>query len=316
MIIEVPANTRRKFGWSKRQKALAEHVIQKVEELQDYQPLTLRQVYYRLVASEIIPNKKTAYSDLSSLISRMRIDRMLPWEAVEDRVRRVTTKQGIENPLEFIKQQVERFGAGYRRCLVQNQRNYVEVWCEKDALAKIFESVANGYCLRTVVCRGYNSTSFLHDYSIRANEAIERDQTPVVIYFGDLDPSGWNCLEATAISLRDDFGLENVVYDRAGLNPDQVSEFSLPCSVDALKDQDTRSKSYIKRFGRIAVELDAVHPRDLEALAKDAIFRHLGFDMMVEQYERQKTDQEKVTAIKSWVTDVVNYAYSEGILQD
>ncbi len=69
----------------KNGKKQAEQILEVTEELRSYFPLTLRQVYYRLVAAEVIKNNRSRYNDLSKVIKQMRLDKMLPWNVIEDR---------------------------------------------------------------------------------------------------------------------------------------------------------------------------------------------------------------------------------------
>ncbi|MBF0477634.1 MAG: hypothetical protein HQK59_17775, partial [Deltaproteobacteria bacterium] len=181
MIIEVPKNTRRKFGWGGKRKDSAEQVIQAAEELREFWPLTLRQLYYRLVASGAIPNKKSAYKTLSELVKNMRKAEMLEWGSIEDRGRRVSAKLGFTSPEAFLEQELKSFLEGYSRCLVQEQRNHLELWIEKDALSQVFQPIADTYCIRTVICKGFSSVTLLRNFYERASRALERDQTPIVI---------------------------------------------------------------------------------------------------------------------------------------
>jgi len=123
---------RRGIPWTPKRQKQAEQILSVVNGLAAYWPLTLRQVYYRLVAAGVIANTRSKYNDLSKVIKQMRLDAMLPWEAMEDRVRRVSTKRGFEDADTFIARELRWFLSGYSRCLVQGQENYVEVWCEKD----------------------------------------------------------------------------------------------------------------------------------------------------------------------------------------
>ena len=63
--------------------------------------------------------------------------------------------------------------------------SYVEVWCEKDALAGVLMTETEVYDVPLMVARGYSSISFLHP----AAQAIKAKKKPAYIYhFGDLDP--------------------------------------------------------------------------------------------------------------------------------
>ena len=130
---------RRNWTWTNYRIDQGEKVIEIVNELEAYWPLTLRQIYYRLVASDHIPNTRSRYKDLSTLIKYMRLSDWLPWEVLEDRVRRVSEKPGWGDHTEFVEAHKGAFLAGYERCYVQDQECYVEIWTEKDALSQIFE---------------------------------------------------------------------------------------------------------------------------------------------------------------------------------
>jgi len=269
-----------------------------VNELREYWPLTLRQIYYRLVAARCIENTRSQYTDLSVLVKQMRLDDWLPWEVLEDRVRRVTYKRGWEDHNEFLEAYIEQFLEGYERCYVQGQERYVELWCEKDALSQVFEKVAYPYCIRAVTCRGYQSITFLDDFRRRAQDAMDQSQTPVILYFGDLDPSGVQMLEATKQTLEDEMKLWGVEYHRVALTPDQVAAFNLPNDPSAVKTTDKRYKSYARRFGDIAVELDALHPKTLRELAVEAIERQFDMELFRVQLEVEHMEQERLAVIK------------------
>ncbi len=219
-------NGRRKWSWTPLQLKKADDVMVVVDELKPDWPLTLRQIYYRLVANGLIENSKSQYNMLSKLVKWMRIDENLPWSALEDATRTVTNKKGYENLNEFIESEVSWFLRGYSRCLVQGQDKYIEVWVEKNALFRIFDGVVHPYCMRTVVCRGYQSVTFLADFYSRAERALMNGKTPIVLYFGDLDPSGVQMLEATIETLEDELDLYGVEFKRIGLNPEHITQYS------------------------------------------------------------------------------------------
>jgi hypothetical protein len=171
-------------------EVLVPETIEVLNELEDYWPLTLRQVYYRLVAAQIIENHLNQYKSLSVLLTKLRRLDIVPWEVIEDRTRRLSAKRGWEDSKEFADYELEQFLRSYDRCLVQNQENYVELFVEKDALATIFENVAWPYCVRVVTCKGQISATYVNSYAERAEAAIDRGQKPIILHFGDLDPTG------------------------------------------------------------------------------------------------------------------------------
>lgn len=294
---------RRKWSWTSHRVDQANDVIGVVNDLEEWWPLTLRQIYYRLVAAGKIENTRSRYNDLSKLIKYMRIDDHLPWEVMTDRTRRVSQKRGWTDSSDFVDAETSNFLEGYDRCYVSDQQNYVELWCEKDALSAIFERVAWSYCIRAVTCKGYDSITFLHDFRQRARGALSRGQTPVILYFGDMDPSGWQMLEATAQTLKEEFHLTGVEYRRIALNEQQVLDFGLPANPDAIKTTDTRYRSYVRRFGDLAVELDALHPATLEQMAEGAIRSCFDMAAFSEQMKIEKMERARLAEIKRRVVE-------------
>ena len=101
--------------------------------LQEYNPMTVRQVYYQLVARHVINNKRSEYQRLSNALKKARKEGIIPWEWVEDRVRRpqvVTVWQDLPGFIETVK-------CAYRKNIWDKQPVYIEVWLEKDAVRNI-----------------------------------------------------------------------------------------------------------------------------------------------------------------------------------
>lgn len=301
---------RQKWTWTKQKLERAAEVISVVEKLRGYWPLTLRQIYYQLVAVGAIDNTRSRYITLSRLVKWLRIDGKLPWEALEDRSRTLTEKHGITDAGTFFDNAAYWFLRGYERCLIQDQKRYLEVWVEKDALLGIFKKIADKYCIRTVVCKGYNSVTFLKDYYHRAVKAQDVGQLPTVLYYGDLDPSGVQALEASVETLEDELLLDGIDCLRKGLNPDQVQQYNLPRNPNAVKRTDPRYPKYIKRFGDYAVELDALHPRDLEYIVERDIRELIDIDLVDEQRELGDDEKRKLERLRD---EIIEFAKKKAV---
>lgn len=296
--MQLQKTDRRQWTWTNLQTPKGNQVIEIVNELQDYWPLTLRQIYYRLVAAGHIKNTVSSYNGLSQLIKFMRLDDWLPWKVLQDRGRRVSDKRGWDDHNEFLEASVDQFLEGFERCYLQDQERYVEIWCEKDALSQVFEKVAWPYCIRAVTCRGYQSITFLDSFRRRAQQAIKKGQVPVILYFGDLDPSGVQMFEATKQTLEDEMNLWEVEYHRVALNLDQVKTFDLSVDPQAVKLTDKRYRNFVERFGLVAVELDALHPKTLQEMAVEAIESQFDMDLFREQKEVEQVERERLAGIK------------------
>ncbi len=140
---------------------------------------------------------------------------------------------------------------------------------KKMPIAHVLQKVARPMCVQVLTGRGYQSTTVKHEYAERAKRALSLDKSPIVLYCGDYDPSGMNILESVIQDIHDDFGLPEVQFIRVALNLDQIEEYNLP-SVP-IKAKDRRKETHRRRYGDIAVELDALHPGILRELATQAM---------------------------------------------
>lgn len=157
---------RRKWTWTGFQINKLNKVKVILDELVQYKPLTLRQVYYQLVSKGYIENTKSEYQALSQLLKWSRLDNRISWNDIEDRVRVFRDLSGWLNKSNFLNVALNVFDQ-YKRDLWQSQKSYVEIWIEKDALRSVFEKACSGYGVSVIVCRGFSSISFLNDFKVR-----------------------------------------------------------------------------------------------------------------------------------------------------
>ena len=290
--------SRREWKWTSHQFDKLNKVIQIIEDLKDYIPLTLRQVYYQMVAQYHIENKQSEYGMLSKLLKYARIDGHIPWDYIEDRVRAFHDLRGYSNRDSFINQELEYFLEGYTRNLLQTQDNHIEIWVEKNALSSVFVRAARQYTVPVVVCRGFSSISFLNDFRDRAGYYSSVGKNVVLLYFGDLDPSGVEMLDSMDTTFKQELMIDNVELIRVALLMEDINKYSLPHDPKALKWTDTRAKKYIKKYGEIAVELDALRPDILEQKVRTAIEENLDMEAYNREIDKEDSEFDKLNKLK------------------
>jgi hypothetical protein len=154
----------------------------------------------------------------------------------------------------------------YRRDLWAAMPTYVEVWCEKDALAGVLMEETEVYDVPLMVARGYSSISFLHSAAM----AIKAKEKPCYIYhFGDLDPSGVDAARDIEAKLRRYAPGAEIHFERPAVTREQVEQWNLPTR--PTKQTDTRAK----KFTGTSVELDAIPARQLREIVRGCIERHV-----------------------------------------
>ncbi|MGD0576507.1 MAG: hypothetical protein ABSA74_00315 [Candidatus Staskawiczbacteria bacterium] len=273
--------------WQPREKT-AELIVQTEDILKEYSvPLTVRQLYYRLVAKQIIENNSKSYKNLDVVLTKARKNGYLAFDAFTDRVRKPIRSGSWSDLKDFIAS-VKR---SYVKDKWENQEEYVEVWLEKDALAGIFEPITQRYDVNLLVGRGYQSLSAI-------NEAVRRfPKKPVhILYFGDFDPTGKDIPRNAIATLKGCFGI-SPTFETVSLTREEISKYRLPPALT--KKSDSRSKKFVKAHGDIAVELDALPPDVLEKNIIRNIQKYLDVeqfkkDLAVEKAERKELNQLQI----------------------
>ncbi len=233
---------------SKHAKTLALIAMAK-EILADGHPMTVRQVYYQLVSRQVIKNNRGQYQAVSNALVDARREGVIPWDWIEDRLRRprhVSMWAGLPDFADTCRR-------AYRRDVWETQPAYLEVWLEKDALSGIFEDVLTPYGVTLNVGRGYDGWSSVHNAATRFTDKAD---AVTVLYFGDFDPSGEDMVRSLKVRLADQGAEPEVI--KCALTREDIRRYDLPPAF--AKRTDTRSAAFIAEHGDISVELDALPP--------------------------------------------------------
>jgi hypothetical protein len=194
----------------------------------------------------------------------------IPWDSFSDQGRQVLV--GLEeytSPDDFVEIGVDYLKNAPSRYTIprwHNQKHYIEVWIEKQALADTFASFLQNKQVNIVVNRGYAGWSFLYANCKKLRRLKdERNQDIHLLYFGDFDPSGED-MDRHLQEAIEQFGLQDDIdFRRVAVTLDQVKRFKLPSvpdnqdTIDKLR-KDTRTNKFREKHGGklYAVELDAL----------------------------------------------------------
>lgn len=226
--------------------------------------MTLRQLHYQFVRHNFYKNTKKNYKRLGSAMSDGRLAGLVDWDMMEDRVRELDRSPRWQSPSDI----VEAIADQYKEDAWKGQKLRPEVWIEKDALAGIIEAVCRELRIDFFACRGYVSQSAQYEASKRFLRYIQNGQRPIVLHFGDHDPSGLDMTRENRVKFQLLTGHE-IEVRRLALNIEQVRAYNPPPNY--AKVTDTRAQGYIREFGNQSWELDALDPPVLQALIRDEI---------------------------------------------
>jgi len=268
--------------------------------------LTVRQIYYRLVAGQVIENSQQSYKSVVALLTKARREGDIDYQDIEDRTREVKEGESDERSAQSYFQgfydYVKDLDSNYSMPLWWGQPKIPIVFVEKEALASVFEEVTEGLGVDLVVCRGHPSLTLMYELSERISDlGLDVVEEVVGIYFGDYDPSGVDIERFIGESLGSDFDVA-MDLDRAAITREQIARYNIPPA--PAKASDSRTKGFVAREGVAwQVELDAIEPRTLQGIIRTAILEHFDRDI---KRERDEELERRRAKIRQWIVESVD----------
>jgi len=242
--------------------------------------VTLRQLFYRLVAAQLLPNTTNAYKSLSRYTAEARRAGLFP--ALMDRGRTIHRDQTFQNPA-AARRWLQSI---YRRDRTEGQRVSVYLGVEKAGIVEQLREWFGELGVPVLALGGYGSQTYVDD--VVADVKAKR-RPAVLLYAGDHDPSGED--------IDRDFTARTDCWHkvrRVALTAEQVKAHALPPQPG--KKKDSRASGFIARHGRLVqVELDALPPDVLRGLYADAIAEFWNDDAHRQALAREATDRRTLT---------------------
>ena len=264
-----------------------------VRVIEDDPPMTVRQVFYQLVARGAIEKSEEQYQGtVIRLMTTMRISGDLPFSWVVDESRRVRitrTFDGVEDAIE----QTARF---YRRSALAQSSDYLEIWVEKDALAGVLWDVTSEYDVPLMVSRGMPSLTFLHSSAQAIRRAAERGKRSFIYQFGDHDPSGVlipQNIERRLSEMCERLDCPPPIVRRVALTEAQIRRCRLPT-----RPTKRKGNSHAKDFVGRSVELDALPPHALRDMVRLVIEQHISPAATLALREAENSERKLLRALR------------------
>lgn len=258
LTLILPDNVSGKHRYTAREEtfALQSAIIEVITEIQE--PMTVRQIFYRLVAGGY-PKEESFYSKVQRNLLDMRERGLLPYDLIADNSRSFYQPTAYSSLAKMLEEQ-QTF---YRRDFWTDQPEHVEIWLEKEALRNVFTAVTYRFQVPLYVAKGFSSVSFVYS----AAEEIKAIGKPATIYlFSDHDPSGVMVARNIEKRMRE-FGVK-AEFIRPCLTVDQIEEYNVTT-------RPTKESKHSMSFIGESAELDALHPAILKEIIKNCIETHV-----------------------------------------
>jgi hypothetical protein len=242
----------------------AEFLIHYAEE---HGPVTVRGLYYQAEVAGIpgIGKDDSGYNKVQRQVLILRRAGRMSYHDIADATRWMRKPRSYSSIEEMLRDNVRT----YRKKLWADTPDYVEVWCEKDALAGVIYPVTSEYDVPLMITRGFSSETFCFE-AIEQRGDDDRDFHVYALF--DFDRAGQDAARSLEKKLKR-FAAEKdikVYFHNLAVTQSQVERWNLPTREP--KRKSAADKKWPHDF---CCELDAIPADQLRDLVRDAIEQHL-----------------------------------------
>jgi hypothetical protein len=241
-----------------------------VAALKGDHPMTVRQVFYRLVVQKVIEKTEKEYQNVViRLLTEMRLGGSIRFGWIVDESRPRIVNRTYDSIADAARD-TARF---YRRSALRECSDYVEIWCEKQALAGVIGDVAEEYDVPVLISKGMPSLTQLYGTACEIYRADEAGKQAYIYQFGDHDPSGVlipQTIERRLNELCQKLDCSPPIVKRVALTEEQIAEFDLPT-----RPTKRQGNSHANNFEGDSVELDALPSAELRTMVRECIEQHI-----------------------------------------
>lgn len=230
----------------------------------EYLPLTIRQIFYRLVGTEVIGKSEKEYANLCELLNRARRARLISMDAIRGDGFSGGTgiRLGYTGPDEFLDEIMHR-AKRYRRDRQEGQDRRIVLWCEASGMVPQLQRVANEYGVAVKSSGGFDSLTVKHAVS----RQLGADKPATVLHVGDFDPSGEVMFDALAEdtgAFAQGYGNE-VKFVRLAVTSEHIAQYGLPTA------PPKESTHQMRKQMLETVQAEALDPATLGSIVRQAI---------------------------------------------
>jgi hypothetical protein len=255
----------------------------------EHGPVTVRGLYYQAEVAGLpgITKDDKDYAKVQRQVLLLRRAGRLDYDDIADAtrwMRKPTTHDSVEAALRDT-------AAHYRKALRNDAKEYVEIWCEKDALAGVIYPITSLYDVPLMVTRGFSSETFAYE-AIAARENDYRSYH--VYYLGDFDRAGHDgarSLQEKLERFADEVSVE-VNFEILAVTQWQIRNWNLPT-----REPKRKSAADRKWPHDFACELDAIPPDRMRTLVEEAINRHLPQDKLEILKAAEEAERDLITRL-------------------
>lgn len=268
---------------SLKTQALLAQVDDVLDEYRAYWPLSVRQIYYRLIGKGLmVKDKKNAARLLEHLVKARR-GRRISFGAIRDDGVVTHTMMHYDDADHFMREMRDK-ATNYRRNALADQNVHIEVWCEAAGMLQQVSNISHRYSVRAYSTGGFDSLTAKKDI---ADRIVAIGKPATILHLGDRDKHGEDIFKSlmedvTAFVEEDRISYDvDVMFFRVALTDEQVDRYGLPveddgysCQLEAMKPNDIAR--HLEAWLQASLDKDQLAiSREAEAQEREVLTRRL-----------------------------------------
>jgi len=264
-----------------------------LEEYRAHLPLTLRQVFYRLVATFGFDKTEKSYKRLGEVLNRARRAGFVRFEDIRDDGVTVVNPRAWDNA-EAFRQGVSAGARAFRLDRQHSQPVRLLIAVEAGGMVPQIARVADEFGVSVQSSGGFDSVTAKHDLALLLSEWPAAE----VLHIGDYDPSGehvFGSLSSDVSQFLVDMGIKEAIaarrttFTRLAVTPAQIDEMDLPTAPPKVTDRrrfdDTRT-----------VQAEAIPPERLNEIVRRAIVERIDMNAYARTLQREYDERAELVA--------------------
>lgn len=269
-----------------RPQAKAANLVGQVKavlvEYAEHLPLTLRQIFYRLVGRFGYDKTELAYDNLGETLNRARRACMIPFDAIRDDGLTSLDSVGWADVSECW-DAIRNTASDYTTDRQRGQQRRLVLWCEASGMAPQLQRVGKPYSVPVYSSGGFDSVTVKHQMA-----ALFSERPTHVLHVGGHDPSGvhvFGSLDEDVTAFASAMGAD-VRFSRIAVLPEHIERFNLLTAPPKATDR--------RNFSGETVQAEALPPDILAMLVKQAILERLDMDAYRAALDEEDSEREQL----------------------
>jgi hypothetical protein len=267
-----------------------------LDEYADYLPITLRQLFYRLVGNHAYEKTERAYKNLGETMNMARRAGMIDFSAMRDdgALREAPRAWNFDEAVSSVRS----FPEHYRLDRQTDQHCRQMVVSETAGMLPQLARIGDPYGVTVLSGGGFNSTTAKHDIAKEIVDILETEERPVrILHLGDYDPSGVHMFKnysEDVAAFVDGLGgaAEDCRFERVAVTPEQIARLALPTA--PRKAKDNRSFEGLDDDPNATVQLEAIAPDEIARILTETIEAEWDHAMAENVLQREREEQERL----------------------